>query len=376
MITQVLLTGLPSNFLAQRLLPALLARPQTLVKCVVTEAQHAQTRELIDQRCPGAGERVELVRGDATAMDFGMAGSRFLELAHSIDVIQHCSCSFSGGLSRDLEQRTYLGGTGEVLELALAGEGRLQRLVHWGSALLSAPIHGRVTEAALTRPTTFRSPGDAARFQAEQLLRDSMARVPVTILRPSITVGDSQTGESDSTGGLHQLILMLLSSPADLRLPLPGRGDQPLNLVPIDYVIRAGLAIADDARSRGRTFHLVDTHPLSVLQVFDLMAQAAERPEPSGKLSTNLASVLLRTPGLERFSHIPRAFLEQLAPEVIYDTRNTREILAGTGIECPRADTYIAALVDFVRRENAARTKKKNTRPHPHFEEMEDPLDS
>jgi thioester reductase-like protein len=372
----VLLTGLPNNFLARRLLPALLERPQTLVKCVVTEAQQALMRELLDARWPQAADRVELVRGDATAMDFGMTGARFLELARSIDVIQHCACAISGGLSRDLEQRTYLGGTGEVLELALAGEGRLQRLVHWGSALLSDPIQGRASEAALTRPQSFRSSGDLARFQAEQLLRDSMARVPVTILRPSMMVGDSRTGESDSTSGLHQLMLMMLSSPADLRLPLPSRGDQPLNLVPVDYVVRAGLAIADDPRSNGKTFHLVDEHPLSVLRVFELIAQAADRPGPSGKLSTNLASVLLRTPGLERFSHIPRSFLEQLAPAVSYDARNTREILAGAGIECPPAESYIRTLVDYVRRDHAARTKRRAGSQHPHFEEMLDPLDS
>ena len=371
----MLLTGLPTSFLARNLLTRLLEHPHVQIKCVVTDAQHDPTREIISQ-CTQDEHRVELVRGDITAMDFGMAGSRFLALARSIDVIQHCVCATTGGVSRDAEQRTYLGSTGEVLELALAAGPRLSRVVHWGSALLSAPIHGRVSEAALVRPPGFRNSADAARFGAEQLLRDSMARVPITILRPSLIVGDSQTGESDPNDGLYPLLLMMLSAPVDLRLPLPGRGDQPFNMVPVDYVVRAGLAIADDPRSSGKTFHVVDDRPLSVRRVFELVATATERPNPSGKLPSNLAGVLLRTPGLERFSHIPRAYLEQLEAEVFYDSRNTRELLAGSGIECPNAASYIQLLVEFVKRDQQARVKRKAARRDPHFEEMADPLDS
>ena len=374
----VLLTGLPTNFLARRLLGYLLENESIQIKVVVTDAQHDVTRDLIQSKTDLADERVELVRGDITAMDFGMAGPRFLALARSIDTIQHCVASSTGGVSRDAEQRTYLGSTGEVLELALAAGGRLQRLVHRGSALLSQSVHGRVSEAALVRPENFRNTADHARFAAEQLLRDSMGRVPVTVLRPSIVVGDSRTGEADPLGGMYLLMLMMLSSPTDLRLPLPGRGDQPLNLVPVDYVVEAGMAIADDPRSTGKTFHLVDDRPLTVRRVFELIAEATDRPGPSGTLQSNLASVLLRTPGLERFSHIPRAFLEQLAGEVIYDTRNSRELLAGTGLECPNAASYIKTLVEQVKRDQQANVKRKPTpgRRDPHFEEMADPLDS
>ncbi|HKP62029.1 MAG TPA: SDR family oxidoreductase [Polyangiales bacterium] len=371
----VLLTGLPNSFLARRLLTRLLEDPSVQIKCVVTDQQHDPTRDIVQQNTAGA-HRVELVRGDISAMDFGMAGTRFLALARSIDVIQHCVCATTGGVSRDAEQRTYLGSTGEVLELALAGAGRLQRVVHWSSSLLSEPIQGRVSESALVRPQNFRNTAMQARFQAEQLLRDSMARVPITILRPSLIVGDSQTGESDPGDGLYPLLLMMLSAPADLRLPLPGRGDQPFNLVPVDYVVQAGTAIAEDARSAGKTYQLVDDRPLSVRRVFELVTEATERPAPSGKLPNNLAGVLLRTPGLERFSHIPRAYLEQLEAEVIYDSRNTRELLAGTGIECPNAASYIKLLVEFVKRDQQARIKRKSSRRDPHFEEMVDPLDS
>ena len=70
---------------------------------------------------------------------------------------------------------------------------------------------------------------------------------------------------------------------------------------------------------------------------------------PRGYIPTNLTKALLRTPGLERFAKSPRAFVESLATPVRFDTRNTDEILAGTGIVCPPFETYVDQIVNYVR---------------------------
>jgi nucleoside-diphosphate-sugar epimerase len=206
------------------------------------------------------------------------------------------------------------------------------------------------------------------------MVRASMDHVPTTILRPSIIVGDTRSGEIDRMEGPYLLILLMLSSPVDLRVPLPGRGDVPLNLVPIDYVVEAGHAISKDPRSIGRTFHIVDENPPTARRVFELIAEAAGRPGPVGSLPSQLATALLRTPGLERFSHIPRTFIEQLATEVTYDARNTRELLAGTGIECPKAASYLTVMVDYVRSQQQKRAMAKQQQRRRQEEVEEDPL--
>jgi nucleoside-diphosphate-sugar epimerase len=193
------------------------------------------------------------------------------------------------------------------------------------------------------------------------------------VLRPSIIVGDSRTGEIDRIEGPYLLILLMLSSPVDLRVPLPGRGDVPLNLVPIDYVVDAGYAISRDPRAIGRTFHVVDENPPSARRVFELIAEATGRPGPVGSLPSQLATALLRTPGLERFSHIPRTFLEQLATAVTYDAHNTRELLSGTGIECPKAASYLTVMVDYVRAQQQKRAQDRQ-RKRVRDELDEDPL--
>jgi thioester reductase-like protein len=369
-----LITGMPSSFLAQKLLPQLLLKhPSAQLKCLVADAQLENAQQAVLRLAEADQSRVELIRGDVHAMDFGMSGARFLALAEQIDVIHHCVCANYGGIGSEAERRVFVGSTGEVLELALASQGRLQRLVHWGSALLAMPSHGRLSETEWRRPPAFRTRSDEMRWRAEVLIRDGMNRVPITILRPTILVGDSKSGEIDRREAPYGLFQLLLTSP--LELPVPGRGEQPFPLVPIDYVLEAGLAIADDPRSAGRTFHLSDERPLSVRRVFELISEASDRPSTAPSLPRNLAALLLHAPRLERLSLVPRPFLELLASDVAYDARNTRELLAGTGIECPNLTSYFKTILSRVRREQLSLGKPKRARRHPHFEEMEDPLD-
>jgi nucleoside-diphosphate-sugar epimerase len=372
----ILVTGFPTSFLARKLVARLLeSQPDSAVLCLVPEAVSEKAHAALLELPKLSRGRVELVQGDTAAMDFGLAGPRFLELARRVDLVHHCAAIAHAGVSRDVAERVHVGGAGEVVDLAVASEGHIERVVHWSSALLSGKSAGRVVESELVRPSRFRNVVDETRFRAEVLMRDAMAQVPITVLRPSIIVGDSKSGEIDRMDGPYLLIALMLSSPADLRVPLPGRGDQPLHIVPIDYVVSAGIAIADDPRSNGRTFHVVDDHPLTVRRVFELIAQAAGRPGPGGSLPSHLAQALLRAPGIVRFSQVPRAFLEQLASEVTYDTRNLREALSGCGIVCPSATTYVKAMVEHVQAEQAQREKTRRTRRDRHFEELEDPLD-
>ena len=71
--------------------------------------------------------------------------------------------------------------------------------------------------------------------------------------------------------------MLIVSSPLDVHLPLPGRGSAPLNLVPIDFVVDAAVALSRDPRAAGGTFHLTDPAPFSARAVYELVAQRAER---------------------------------------------------------------------------------------------------
>jgi nucleoside-diphosphate-sugar epimerase len=217
---------------------------------------------------------------------------------------------------------------------------------------------------------SFRNVVEETKARAEKFMRAAMERLPITILRPATIVGDSSTGDVDRFDGPYLLILLVITSPPDIALPLPGRGDEPLNLVPIDWVARASVAIGRDPRAHGRTFHLADPHPLSARRFFELVARAGGRRGPRGSIPANLAKALLRAPGLERLAQSPRAFLETMTTAVTYDTGNADELLTSLGVgPCPPLETYIDKLVDFVRERlrHKRATKKRSA-------DVEDPL--
>ncbi len=358
----ILVTGFPTTFLATRVVQKLLRDdPTAQLRCVVQEKSMDRARELLDAHRKSERKRVTLLEGDIASMDLGLSGAEFLRLAGEVEVIHHCAAVTYLGVDRETAEEVNVGGAREILELSESAD-RLERLVHWSTALVSGGRRGYVLEEELSAPSGFRNPIEETRFRAERLIRNASKQFPTTILRPSIIVGDSVTGEIDRLEGPYLLVLLMLGAPSDLRMPMPGRGEIPLNLVPVDYVVDAGFKIVGDRRSIGRTFHIVDPDPLSARKVFELIARAAGRPIPRGFLPTNLATAIMKAPGVDRFAHVPRAFLEQLATEVVYDDRNARELLAGAGLGCPRFESYVDTLVDHVRHQQAMRRERRRER--------------
>jgi len=196
-----------------------------------------------------------------------------------------------------------------------------------------------------------------------------MRQLPITILRPSIIVGDSRTGEIDKLDGPYYLMVLIATNASGLRLPMLGRGDSPLHLVPIDYVIDAAWHVVRRDGAAGKTFHIVDPAPLTARQVFEGVAEHAQTEKPRGHIPRPLARAVLRTPGLARLGKGPLAFVDVLDHAVHYDQTNTAQALAGSTLRCPSLAEYLPVLVRFVL--DVTRTAP----PVRDAEDVADPLD-
>jgi len=347
----VLLTGAPTSFVALRILRRLLQRDRALrVRCLVQPRHRDEIDPILERLEPADRERVSILEGDTGSIDLGLSGKEYLALRDEVSVIHHAAAVAYLGASRETAVGANVRGACEILELAEAAP-KLEHLVHWSTASVSGRRRGFVLEGELDSDAGFHNVVEETRFEAESLIAEAAHDLPITILRPAIVVGDSATGEIDRLDGPYLLIRLLLNAPTDWTLPLPDRGETPLNLVPIDYVVDAGLQIAADPRSIGGTFHLVDPDPLTARRVFELIAEATGRPPPRLAVPLSLVAGLLRAPGLHRFAPMqaPRAFIEQLGTEVLYDDRNAKELLAEADLRCPPFESYVNAMVRFVR---------------------------
>jgi thioester reductase-like protein len=341
----VLVTGYPS-FGARHMVAEILAtEPKTMVYAVVrdklAEAATAHLATLPEEQ----RSRVVVLEGDAAHMDLGLSGAELRQLASEVDRIHHCAQVSYQGVDRAAAEQVNVGATREILELARACTG-LQALIHHSTAFVSGDRTGLVREDELERDQRFRNVVEETKARAEKLVRAS--KLPTVIVRPTTLVGDSQTGEVERLDGPYLLVLLILTSPQEIAIPLPGRGDAPLHLVPVDWATRAAHRIGRDPRAIGKTFHLVDPAPLTSKQVFDLVARAGGKRSPRGFIPVNLTRALLATPGLERFAKSPRAFLDQLVTPVRYDARNTEALLPD--LPCPPFSSYVDAMVSYVRR--------------------------
>jgi dephospho-CoA kinase len=340
-----LVTGFPA-FTAKRMIAKLLAaEPETKLFVLARDKFAPDAAALLEEL--GAGARAEVLVGDICDMDLGLASHEYRALSKQLTWIHHLAGIYFMGIDDATARRVNVGGTRTVIELA-RDAARLERVVHWSTAMVSGNRHGTIYEEDLEAGQKFHNAYERTKFEAEQIVRNAMRQLPITVIRPAMVVGDSQTGVIDKLDGPYYLMTLIATNASGLRLPLLGRGDSPLHLVPIDYVIDAGWQVARSAGAAGKTFHLVDPNPMTARAVFEGVAEHAHTAVPRGSIPRPLARAVLRTPGLARLGRGPLAFLDMLDHAVHFDQTNTSNALAGTTLRCPPLADYLPVLVKHV----------------------------
>ena len=295
----------------------------------------------------GASDRAEVLVGDVCDMDLGLSSVEYRALSRELTWIHHLAGIYFMGVDDDTMRRVNVSGTRTMLDLARDAV-RLTRVVHWSTATISGNRNGTVYEEDLDAGQKFHNGYERTKYESERLVRAAMRGLPISVMRPATIVGDSTTGEIDRLDGPYYLMVLIATNASGLRLPILGRGEAPLHLVPIDYVVEAAWHAAHSTGAAGKTFHLVDPNPMSARDVFDAVAMHAKTEKPRGSIPRPLARAVLRTPGLARLGRGPLAFLDMLDHTVHYDQTNTTHALAGTTVRCPPLADYLPALVQHV----------------------------
>lgn len=313
-----------------------------------------------------SGVQAEVLTGDVVDMHLGLSGAEYQRLCDQVTDIFHLAAISYLGISREAAWRVNVDGARNVIELAQEC-GKLRRLSHFSTCYVSGDRLGVIAEDELDCGQGFRNFYEETKFHAEKLMRRASEKLPVSIFRPSSVVGDSTTGEIDRFEGPYYLGILLVTSPLSMPLPLPGDGVAPLNVVPVDFVVKAVWQLSRDPRAAGRTFHLVDPNPMSARRVYEIIAERNNKKLPKFRLSAKATDAVLRLPFLEKLARPQRAAISYVNHLAIYNCHNTLELLDGTGIRCPPLHTYLDKLVDYVR--------SYYRRQREQLAEVEDPLD-
>jgi thioester reductase-like protein len=342
----VLFTGFP-GFIGRRLVARLLAddadvRVIALVEPRMTDAARDAVATI------DGGDRIEVLAGDITDRRLGVSDADYERLAAETTVAYHLAAIYNLAVPLELAQKVNVEGTGNVLELCARCE-KLERLNYVSTAYVAGLRTGVVYEHELSLGQRHKNHYESTKFQAELWVHEFHDKVPSTIYRPAIVVGDSQTGETVKFDGPYY---MLRSIARAGRGPLAqyGRSEAPFNVVPVDFIVDALATAATDPAAVGETMHLVDPEPVTAAELYRLLAREYAGRKPNLRVPAKLVQTGLKVPAISKaFSGAPPESIEYLNHPVRFDTRRASDLLARHGLRCPRFEEYVPAMVRFFR---------------------------
>jgi thioester reductase-like protein len=347
----IFVTGFP-GFIATRLLRRLLADdPHARVVALVEPRMADRARQVAAEL---GDERIEVLPGDIGERRLALSDADFERVASEMTSAFHLAAIYDLAVPLEIAQRVNVDGTGNVLELCAAAPG-LERLNYVSTAYVAGLRNGVVYEHELALGQSFKNHYESTKFQAEVWVREAMDRIPTTIYRPAIVVGDSVTGETQKFDGPYY-ILRLISLACQRHQPIAqvGRSGAPFNVVPVDFVVDALLAASREPEAAGKTLHLVDPDPLTARELTELLATRYAGRGTSYRLPPRAVDLLLRSAKLrEAFGGTPRESLVYLNHPVRFDTRNASDVLTRAGLACPSFVDYADAIVRFFRANEA-----------------------
>ena len=186
-------------------------------------------------RSPVSGPNVTTLPGDISKRMFGLTEPAYLELAAKIGAVVHCAAVTDFNRTDGSLEATNVAGTDHVASFAAAAGAVLY---HVSTAFVHTKENGERGRTALGYAQS--------KSAAEEVVRAS--GVPHVILRPSVVIGDSRTGEISAFQGLHQVAAGMFAGIVPM---IPFDPGWPIDFVPADIVADAIACVVQNRVSEG-----------------------------------------------------------------------------------------------------------------------------
>jgi Short-chain dehydrogenases of various substrate specificities len=349
-----------TGFIGRNLVELLLQREGT-VYVLVREGSKGRLEEL--RRRWGVDEdQVVGIVGDVSQPLLGISDSDLERLRGQVDHLFHLAAVYDMTADAESQRLSNVEGTRHMVDFAEAVEAGT---VHMVSSIAAAGLfHGTWREDMFEEAENLDvHPYFRTKHDSEGVVRSECLR-PWRVYRPGIVVGNSETGEMDKIDGPYYFFKLIrrIRNAVPQWMPMLGVEGREINIVPVDFVVRAMDHIAHTEGLDGRAFHLTDPKPPSAGDVIDIFARAAHGPESSVRLpaaAIEAADPLVRL-GLSALPlsgvivdralgefGIPRAVLTYVNYPTHFDSRGTQAALEGTDIRVPPLEAYADKLWDY-----------------------------
>lgn len=292
----VLITG-ASGFLGKHLLSSMLKSGQDYFYVLVRDGKARKAIEQYLQQSPGLPpNRHEFVTGDIERAHCGIDKYTLSELTVKVEEVWHlaASTSFNPAHKAKIES-TNLGGTRNIIALSEHCS-NLKNFFYVSTAYICGKEQDGIPEGKVVVKAGYKNPYEQSKHACEALVSES--NLPWSIIRPSILMGDSQTGGAEGENRMVYGYLLAIYGAAvielggenafwdswyktqspkdymDLNIRLTGSRDVTKNLVTLDDAARVCLAVRKASDPIKKTYNLTNPENISVGEIIDIMQDA------------------------------------------------------------------------------------------------------
>jgi len=356
---QYFVTG-ATGFIGKRLVKTLLSRRGSTVHFLVRPGSEGKLAALYEYWGVSKARAIP-VSGDLTARRLGVAADTIKALKGTIDHVYHLAAVYDLSADEESQVAVNIEGTRSLVEFAKAVDAK--HLHHVSSIAAAGLYEGVFREDMFEEAEGLDHPYFMTKHESEKIVRKE-SKVPWTVYRPAMVVGDSRTGEMDKIDGPYYFFKLIQRMRQFLPpwMPTIGLEGGRVNIVPVDFVVAALDHISHQVKEGGGCYHLVDPVGYRVGDVLDIFSKAAHAPKMSLFINAALLGFIPKSvkKGMMALAPVRRvrnAVMKDLGvPEDMmtfinyptrFDRRATDAALKGSGIECPNLHDYAWALWDY-----------------------------
>jgi NAD(P)-dependent dehydrogenase (short-subunit alcohol dehydrogenase family) len=357
---QYFVTG-ATGFIGRRLVKALLARRGATVHFLLRPESEGKVAELLEYWGVGSTRAIP-VYGDLTSRKLGVAAEDIKALKGQVDHLYHLAAVYDLQADEESQVQVNIEGTRNAVEFAKAIDAG--HLHHVSSIAAAGLYEGVFREDMFEEAEGLDHPYFMTKHESEKIVRKE-SKVPWTVYRPAMVVGDSRTGEMDKIDGPYYFFKLIQRMRQILPpwMPSVGLEGGRVNIVPVDFVVAALDHIGHSKNDiGGKCFHLVDPQGYRVGDVLDIFSKAAHAPRMSLFVNAALLGFIPKSvkKGMMALAPVRRvraAVMKDLGlPEDMlafvnyptrFDCRETLAALKGSGIECPDLNDYAWRIWDY-----------------------------
>jgi NAD(P)-dependent dehydrogenase (short-subunit alcohol dehydrogenase family) len=350
-----------TGFIGKRLVKALLARRGATVSFLVRAGSEGKVADLY--KFWGVNKtRAFPVAGDLTAKKLGVSSDDIKGLKGTVDAVYHLAAVYDLSADEESQVQVNIEGTRNMCEFAKAVDAKH---VHHVSSIAAAGLYeGVFREDMFEEAEGLDHPYFMTKHESEKIVRKE-CKVPWTVYRPAMVVGDSTTGEMDKIDGPYYFFKLIQRMRQLLPpwMPAVGLEGGRVNIVPVDFVVAALDHISHTAKDlKGKCYHLVDPVGYRVGDVLDIFSKAAHAPKMNlfvnaallGFIPKSVKKGMMALAPVRRVYHaimkdlgLPEDMMNFVNYPTRFDCRETVKALEGSDIKCPNLRDYAWRLWDY-----------------------------